>query len=119
MPAGSSAFLASLANRRSYYALRSASPIPDSQIRSILSHVMLTTPSAFNSQSTRAILLLKEEHQKFWQIVKDVLLARIGPERFATTGPKLDDFKAAYGTVLFYEDQTVVAPDEGEVSLLC
>ncbi|KAJ5778713.1 nitroreductase family protein [Penicillium odoratum] len=109
MSTGSSAFLAALANRRSYYALRSASPILDGQIRSILSEVMLKTPSAFNSQTTRAVLLLKKEHEKFWEIVKDVLLARIGPERFAKTGPKLDSFKAAYGTVLFYEDQPVVA----------
>ncbi|CAI7580161.1 unnamed protein product [Penicillium pancosmium] len=50
-----------------------------------------------------------KEHERFWEIAKDVLLARTGPGRFAKTGPKLDSFKAAYGTVLFYEDQHVVA----------
>ena len=109
MSTGSSAFLAALANRRSYYALRSESSIPDAKIRSILSEIMLKTPSAFNSQTTRAILLLKKEHERFWEITKDVLLARIGPERFAKTLPKLDSFKAAYGTLLFYEDQLSVA----------
>ena len=30
-------------------------------------------PSAFNSQSTRVVLLLGESHKKLWQIVKDAL----------------------------------------------
>ncbi|KNG91189.1 hypothetical protein ANOM_000629 [Aspergillus nomiae NRRL 13137] len=69
---------------------------------------MHKTPSAFNSQTTRTILLLNQEHEKLWNITKDVLLGLIGPEAFKKTGPKLDGFKAAYGTVLFYEDQPVV-----------
>ncbi|KAB8071890.1 Nitroreductase-like protein [Aspergillus leporis] len=109
MSKGSAALLAALANRRSYYALRNKSPISDAKIQSILSSIMLKTPSAFNSQSTRTILLLNKEHEKLWNITKDVLLARIGPERFQQTGPRLDGFKAAYGTVLFYEDQPVIS----------
>ncbi|KAE8355917.1 Nitroreductase-like protein [Aspergillus coremiiformis] len=109
MTKGSAAVLAALANRRSYYVLRHESPIADAKIQSILNEVMLKTPSAFNSQSTRAILLLNQEHEKLWNITKDVLLARIGPERFKQTGLKLDGFKAAYGTVLFYEDQPVIS----------
>ncbi|KAF7589561.1 hypothetical protein BBP40_004140 [Aspergillus hancockii] len=109
MSKGSAALLAALANRRSYYALRNQSPIPDRAIQAILSKIMLQTPSAFNSQSTRAILLLNKEHEKLWNITKEILLARIGPERFQKTEPKLDGFKAGYGTVLFYEDQPVVS----------
>ncbi|KAB8244172.1 Nitroreductase-like protein [Aspergillus flavus] len=108
MSKGSASLLAALANRRSYYALRRESPIPDSKIQSILGSIMHKTPSAFNSQTTRTILLLNQEHEKLWNITKDVLLARIGPERFKPTGAKLDGFKAAYGTVLFYEDQPVI-----------
>ncbi|GAB1198338.1 hypothetical protein APSETT444_007657 [Aspergillus pseudonomiae] len=108
MSKGSAALLAALANRRSYYALRRESPIADSKIQSILGSVMHKTPSAFNSQTTRTILLLNQEHEKLWNITKDVLLGLIGPEAFKKTGPKLDGFKAAYGTVLFYEDQPVV-----------
>ncbi|KAE8384584.1 Nitroreductase-like protein [Aspergillus alliaceus] len=109
MSKASASLLASLANRRSYYALRNSSPIPDTKIQSIVSSIMFKTPSAFNSQSTRAILLLNDQHEKLWNITKEILLAKIGPERFQQTGPKLDGFKAAYGTVLFYEDQSVIA----------
>ncbi|PYI13605.1 Nitroreductase [Aspergillus japonicus CBS 114.51] len=106
---GSSTLLAALAGRRSYYALRRESPIPDAKIQSILNQIVLQTPSAFNSQTTRILVLLKQEHDKLWDIVKDSLLTRIGAERYQKTAPKIDGFRAAYGTVLFYEDQTVVA----------
>ncbi|KAE8154305.1 Nitroreductase-like protein [Aspergillus avenaceus] len=101
--------LAALTARRSYYSLLRESPIPDSRIQSILSEVMHKTPSAFNSQSTRTVLLLKSEHDRLWSLTKDVLLERIGPERFQNSVAKLDSFKAAYGTVLFYEDQPTIA----------
>ena len=52
---GSSTLLAALAGRRSYYALRRESPIPDSKIQSILNQIVLQTPSAFNSQTTRIL----------------------------------------------------------------
>jgi predicted oxidoreductase (fatty acid repression mutant protein) len=106
--ASSVGFLAALANRRSYYALRAESPIPDSKLRSILRDVLLLTPSAFNSQSSRMVILLKQEHEKFWNIVKEVLRNHIGNELFQKSEPKLDGFKAAYGTVLFYEDVPVI-----------
>lgn len=108
MATGSSAILAGLANRRSYYALCSLSPISEAKIRAIMGDIMLKTPSAFNSQSSRIVVLLKKEHENFWEIVKEVLLNLIGPELFVKTGPKLDSFKGGYGTILFYEDQHVI-----------
>lgn len=62
-----------LKHRRSYYAIEAQSPIPDEKIEEIVRFVLETTPSAFNSQSTRLVLLLGEQHKKFWQIVKDTL----------------------------------------------
>jgi predicted oxidoreductase (fatty acid repression mutant protein) len=109
MSTGSTSVLSALAARRSYYALRAKSPISDAKIRSILGRIMLDTPSAFNSQSTRIMVLLKQEHEKFWNIVKETLLKQIGEERFKQTGPKLDGFKAGYGTVLFYEEASVIS----------
>ncbi|KAL4872753.1 hypothetical protein BDV12DRAFT_210129 [Aspergillus spectabilis] len=104
----STPLLTALANRHSYYTLDKTSPIPASKITSILESILLTTPSAFNSQTTRTILLTGASHEKFWTLVSSSLLAKIGPERFAKTGPKIDTFKAAFGTVLFYEDQPTV-----------
>jgi predicted oxidoreductase (fatty acid repression mutant protein) len=106
--------LDALNTRRSFYTLTASSPIPDSKIQEILSTIMLKTPSAFNSQTTRTVLLLKSDHQKFWDIVKEVLLAKIGAERFVRTGAKLDTFRAAYGTILFYEHTPTVTELKGQ-----
>ena len=42
-------------------------------------------PSAFNSQTTRVVLLLGESHKKLWQIVKDALKKIVPAEAFAKT----------------------------------
>ena len=42
-------------------------------------------PSAFNSQSTRVVLLLGESHKKLWQIVKDALKRIVPAEAFVKT----------------------------------
>ncbi len=95
--------------RRSYYVLTPESPISDAQIEELLRFVLKNTPSAFNSQSTRLVLLLHEHHAKLWRIVKRTLRAAVSEEEFARAAEKVDrSFAAGYGTVLFYEDTTVI-----------
>ena len=66
-------------------------------------------PSAFNSQSTRIVLLLGDEHKKLWDIVKSTLKQRIPSDAFAKTEAKIDGcFAAGHGTVLYFEDTAVV-----------
>ena len=57
-------FKDALKQRRTYYALSNKSLISDQEIEEIISHVLLYTPSPFNSQSTRIVLLLGENHKK-------------------------------------------------------
>ncbi|KAL4886524.1 Nitroreductase [Aspergillus karnatakaensis] len=104
----STPILSALTSRHSYYTLDKTTPIPVSKITHILESIIHDTPSAFNSQTTRLIVLYGASHEKFWTLVSSSLLAKIGAERFAKTGPKIDTFKAAFGTVLFYEDQPTV-----------
>ena len=99
MSSPSSSFISALAARRSNYALTSSSPIPDTQIQEIINQVILHVPSSFNSQSTRIILLLKNEHEKIWDITRDVLKEIVPAEQFPKTEAKMGSFKAAYGTV--------------------
>ena len=95
--------------RRSYYALAPESPVPDAQIEEMVRFVLKHTPSAFNSQSTRLVLLLHEHHAKLWKIVLRALRAAVPETEFARTKEKIDrSFAAGYGTVLFYEDTAVV-----------
>ena len=95
--------------RRSYYRLSSQTPISDTQIEDMLHFILLHTPSAFNSQSTRIVLLLKEEHKKLWQIVLDVLKPTLSEETLLKTTQKIQQsFASGYGTILFFEDQNVI-----------
>ncbi|RXK17854.1 nitroreductase family protein [Macrococcus sp. DPC7161] len=97
-----------LSKRRSIYHLEPKSTVSDSEIENILTDVIKHTPSAFNSQSTRMVLLLNNEHKKFWDTLMHALKEKMGPDRdFSATEQKLNSFKAAYGTVLYYIDTKV------------
>ena len=98
-----------LQHRRSYYELTPESPIDDAKIEEIIHFAIRHIPSAFNSQSTRLVLLLHEQHKAFWEIVKRTLQAIVPAEAFVATEQKIDrSFASGYGTVLYYEDTTVV-----------
>ncbi len=95
--------------RRSYYALQAESPVSDVQIEACLRFAVKHIPSAFNSQSTRLVLLLHEHHTALWRIVERSLQVRVPVEDFPRTKSKIENsFAAGYGTVLFYEDTAVI-----------
>lgn len=92
-------------SRRSYYGLKAESPISDDVIERIVQDSVLHVPSSFNTQTSRIVLLLKEEHQKVWDIAIKIMeglvaAGHVSKEMFETsTKPKLNGFRAAYGTV--------------------
>ncbi|PGH28962.1 hypothetical protein GX50_08291 [[Emmonsia] crescens] len=91
--------------RRSFYQLTNESTISDSRIEELLSAVVLHTPSPFNAQSARVVLLLKDDHQKLWDIAREEASATVPPEIFQNLySPRITMYRAAYGTALFYED---------------
>lgn len=95
--------------RRSIYALGNQLPVSNEEVVKLVEHAILHTPSSFNSQSTRVIILFGEEHQKLWQIAEDTLRAIVNDdEQFASTKQKMDSFKAGAGTVLFFEDHKAI-----------
>lgn len=94
--------------RRSVYALNKNLPLPAAEVAKIVEHAVLHTPSSFNSQSTRVVVLFGAEHEKLWQFAEDALRAIVPAEQFEATQQKLNLFKAAAGSVLFFEDQDVV-----------
>lgn len=94
--------------RRSIYALNKNLSVPATEVAKIVEHVVLHTPSSFNSQSTRVVVLFGAEHEKLWQIAHDELKKIVPADKFAPTAQKLAAFAAAAGSVLFFEDQEVV-----------
>lgn len=96
-------------NRRTYYSLSNKSSISDKEIKDIIDFAVLHVPSAFNSQTTRVVLLLGENHKKLWNITLETLRKIVPPEAFAATENKINGcFASGYGTILYYEDQEVV-----------
>ena len=94
--------------RRTIYALNKNLPLPAAEVAKIIEHAVLHTPSSFNSQSTRVVVLFGAEHEKLWQITEDALRASVPADKFEPTAQKLAMFKAAASSVLFFEDQEVV-----------
>lgn len=93
-----------LRDRHSYYDINGKSPIDDAAIREIVEFAMQNTPSAFNAQSARIVLLVGEQHRKHWEIVRESLRAIVPADKFKPTDDKINSFAAGHGTVLFYED---------------
>ena len=95
--------------RRSIYMLNDQLPVSKDEVVKLVEHAVLHTPSAFNSQSSRLVVLFGEDHQKLWQITEDLLRAMVNDdEKFKSTADKMAMFKAGAGTILYFEDQSVI-----------
>ena len=104
--------------RRSIYALSNQLPVSNDEIVNLVEHAVLHTPSAFNSQSTRIVLLFGEDHKKLWDITEETLKVIVGDdEKFQGTKDKIAGFRAGAGTVLFFEDKGVVRNMQEAASL--
>lgn len=90
--------------RRSIYTLNKDLPISTTRIHEIVKDATLHTPSSFNSQTNRAVVLFGGEHEKLWDLTSETLKAIVPAENFKATADKLALFKGAAGTVLFFED---------------
>lgn len=102
-------FTAAMKHRRSHYALTNQSPVSNKEIEDLLKEVVKHVPSAFNSQTTRMVLLLGENHLKLWEIVKDTLKKRNSAKSFEQSEKKINNsFQSGYGTILFFEDNGIV-----------
>ena len=96
-------------NRRSVYALGKNLPISEQEALEIIDNAVKYSPSAFNSQTAHAVVLLGENHQKLWDITFGELEKFLpNEEAKAATKGKIDSFAEAYGTILFFEDHDVV-----------
>lgn len=86
-------------NRRSIYALTKKSPVSDKRIEEIVHSAIKHVPSSFNSQSTRLVVLLKDDHDKFWDTTTEILKAIVPEDAWGHTEGRLKGFRGAYGTV--------------------
>lgn len=101
-------FYSVLKERRSYYGINKDVQVSDERIKEIVEFAVKYTPSAFNSQTARLVVLTGKSHDELWNITTDTLRKVVGDRDFTGTQQKMDAFKSGYGTVLFFEDEAGV-----------
>lgn len=102
-------FLNLIEQRRTIYALAKNVEQTPEYLTDLIQRTIRESPSSFNSQSSRAVILFNAEHEKFWNFVKQELQAYATDEAAAAkTAAKMDSFAAGLGTILFFEDMSVI-----------
>lgn len=101
-------FYEAIKDRYSVYQISDQKVVSEERIEEIVKFAIEHTPYSFNSQSGRVVVLFGEQHDKLWDLTKAQLKKVTPAEQFPNTEAKIEGFKAGYGTVLFYEDQTIV-----------
>ena len=101
-------FYTAVAERRTFYGIGKDAVTTDEVIKEVIEHAVKHTPSAFNSQSVRVVLLLEKHHDKIWNITAEALRKIVPGDQFAATEVKINSFRNGYGTILFFEDTSIV-----------
>jgi predicted oxidoreductase (fatty acid repression mutant protein) len=94
-------------NRRSIRKVKKNENITKERISELLK-TALHAPTSFNMQSGRIVVVMENEHDKFWDIVKETLRSRVPAENFEATVERLQGFRDGVGTVLFFENQKTI-----------
>lgn len=90
-----------ITQRRSIYALNKNLPVSDAEVEALVKKVTELVPDTFNMKSARVVLALGEKHNALWDTIYDAFGGKVSRE-------KINSFKSAYGTVLYYYDSATV-----------
>lgn len=101
-------FYTAVEERRSIYDINDEPIISDEKLEEIANLAVKSTPTAFNSQTGRLIVLLGEQNKKFWSYVFDTLNVDLPEEKIISTENRINGFSSGHGTVLFFEDYSVL-----------
>lgn len=105
--------------RRSIYALgREVTQTPEA-LYDLVKSAVKQSPTSFNNQSVRAVVLMGDAHEKLWDMTAQRLQQEVPDEAaYQQTLAKINHaFKAGLGTVLFYTDTDVVKVYEEQIPL--
>ncbi|KZR59805.1 nitroreductase family protein [Pseudobacillus badius] len=101
-------FYTAVEERRSIYVISKDHAVSNERIQEVVEFAVKHTPTSFNSQSGRVVVLFNQHHDKFWDLTKETLREIVPAEDFGSTEQKMEMFKAGSGTVLFFEDEEAV-----------
>lgn len=98
----------SLSRRRSIYALGHTRIVTDFCLEDTLKDCLKNCPTPFNAQSAKLVLLLNKNHLDFWNLVLQKVTAAAPIGKKESVKQKINSFAVAYGTILFFEDLSVL-----------
>lgn len=103
-------FLEAVANRRTIYAISSENaPVDTSRVHEIITDIVKHTPSPYNAQTARAVIVSGEQHIKYWNHVYEAMPNVLPAEVWPMMEPRVKAFRdGGAGTVLWFEDQDSV-----------
>ncbi|CAD6892870.1 unnamed protein product [Tilletia controversa] len=107
----STQFLQEIQVRRSHYQLaKTPALLTDTELEHLVQQVAKHSPTSFNSQSSRLVLLLGTDHTHFWtETVPAALKEQISdPAQLERNLNRLKGFADAAGTVLFFESEKII-----------
>jgi len=101
-------FFDALIERRSVYAIGDKSVASADKVLEVIKLAVMHTPTAFNSQSGRVVLLRGTSHAKAWDMTEAALRKLVPADKFEPTEKRIRSFRAGLATVLFYEDTETI-----------
>jgi len=103
-------FWEAVRGRRSLYGFTGEKPVKEERIVEIAREALWNLPSSMNSQSARLVVLFGEHHARLWRMVLDAIRKVSDDRQYERSVRKVSgSFASGYGTVLFFEDQEVIA----------
>lgn len=90
-----------LKQRRTYYNLNKTLPVSNDEVKKVVEEITKLVPDAFNMKSARVIVVSDKKQDELWDRIYDAFEGKVPRE-------KINGFKAAAGTILYFYDTEVV-----------
>ena len=93
--------LKSLKARRTHYDINKELPVEEEKVFDLVKETTELVPDAFNMKSSKLIVVTGEKQDQLWDNIYDEFQGKVPRE-------KIDGFKNAYGTILYFYDRDVI-----------
>lgn len=95
--------------RRSNYDLENNIELSKKDLINLLRKIVYYSPSPFNVQSSKLVLLNKKSHNLLWNtVVEEYLKKNNNGELLDSEKARIKRESKAYGTILFYKDEQII-----------
>lgn len=97
-----------LEKRRSTYMMSANTDVTEEAIVEALRKNVRQVPTAYNSQTTRYVVVFGDANKKLWEHIYDVQKDVLDSELWTQVGPVVNSYKDVKGTVIFFEDHNAL-----------